>query len=181
MIRAKKDLKEFDYLYRKYFPKINNFVFHRVNNESDRHEIVSNVFFKAMKKISLFHYLDSCKCSFSSWLYRITVNEINQFYRDQKRSRKIIDTYVFNQVDGTEMGFSYQLVRNKLRNFESVIKPFFTIKNNNSVIGLSLFKQVMSVHGGIKQHIQRKCSGRFHFKILNLFILLYSANGITQH
>jgi len=114
VIRAKQDLSEFDYLYRKYFPMINNFAFHRVNNESDRREIVSNVFFKAMKKISLFQYLDSRRCSFSAWLYRIAVNEINQYYRNQKRGDKLVEIYQFNQVEGTEMGISYDLVKQKL-------------------------------------------------------------------
>ena len=108
VIRAKTDLKEFDYLYRKYFPKINNFVFHRVNYESDRHEIVSNVFFKAMNKLSLFRYLDSKKSSFSSWLYRIAVNEINQFYRNRKRSDKIVQMHKFNKVDGSDMNINFE-------------------------------------------------------------------------
>ena len=128
VIRAKNDLKEFDYLYRKYFPVMNNFVFHRVNSEADRQEIVSNVFFKAMKKLSLFRFLDSRKCSFSSWLYRIAVNEINQFYRNVKRSGKIVEMYKFNQVDGTEMGISYELVRSKLHDFKQEEQNLIALK-----------------------------------------------------
>jgi DNA-directed RNA polymerase specialized sigma24 family protein len=59
IIRAKKDLQEFDYLYRKYYPIMNNFIFHRVNDEAVRNEIVSNVFFKAMKRLSLPGYTES--------------------------------------------------------------------------------------------------------------------------
>ena len=118
VIRAKSDLKEFDYLYRKYFPKINNFVFHRVNYESDRHEIVSNVFYRAMKKLNMFRYFDSRKSSFSAWLYRIAVNEINQFYRNQKRSEKIVQMYEFNKVDGSDMGISFDLVKAKMAAFK---------------------------------------------------------------
>lgn len=128
VIRAKKDLKDFDYLYRKYFPKINNFVFHRVNNESDRHEIVSNVFFKAMKKLSLFRFIDSRKSSFSAWLYRIAVNEINQFYRNQKRERKIVEMHQFNQVDGTDMSFSFELVKAKMQQFKQEDQNLIALK-----------------------------------------------------
>jgi hypothetical protein len=34
ILRAKKDLSEFDSLYREYFPKINNFVYHRVEDKA---------------------------------------------------------------------------------------------------------------------------------------------------
>lgn len=88
--RAKKDIQAFDELYRIYYPKINNFVFHRTFNEDVRNEIVSNVFFKAMKNIYRFRFLDSTRCSFSSWLYRIAISEINQYYRDRKRELKLV-------------------------------------------------------------------------------------------
>jgi RNA polymerase sigma-70 factor (ECF subfamily) len=87
--KAKKDIQAFDELYRIYYPKINNFVFHRTYNEDVRNEIVSNVFYKAMKNIYRFRFMDSSRCSFSSWLYRIAVSEVNQYYRDRKRDWKL--------------------------------------------------------------------------------------------
>jgi len=128
VIQAKKDLKEFDYLYRKYFPKINNFVYHRVNNESDRHEIVSNVFFKAMKKLSLFRYLDSKNSSFSAWLYRIAVNEINQFYRNLKRGEKIVEMHEFNKVEGADMSINFELVQSKMKMFKQEDQNMIALK-----------------------------------------------------
>jgi len=156
VIRAKQDLKEFDYLYRKYFPIMNNFVFHRVNNEADRHEIVSNVFFKAMKKLALFRFMDSHKCSFSSWLYRIAVNEINQFYRNRKRSDKIVDMYKFNQVDGMEMSISYELVRTKLHDF----KP-----EDQNLIALKYFEKLSYKELG---EIYKKSEGAMKVKMHRL-------------
>jgi len=85
--KAKQDIQAFDELYRIYYPKINNFVFHRTFNEDIRNEIVSNVFFKAMKNLYRFRFLDAHHCSFSAWLYRIAVSEVNQYYRDRKRDR----------------------------------------------------------------------------------------------
>ncbi|MDO9576493.1 MAG: sigma-70 family RNA polymerase sigma factor [Candidatus Cloacimonadales bacterium] len=128
VIQAKKNLKEFDYLYRKYFPKINNFVYHRVNNESDRQEIVSNVFFKTMKKLSLFRYLDSKNSSFSAWLYRIAVNEINQFYRNQKRGERIVDMHEFNHVEGTDMSINFELVQSKMQMFKQEDQNLIALK-----------------------------------------------------
>ena len=99
MVRnAKKDLRYFDLLYRKYFPKINNFVYHRVQDDGIKNEIVSNVFFNAMKKISHFRYFESRKSSFSSWLYRIAVNEVNQYYRDRKKEKKMSEILRWNDL-----------------------------------------------------------------------------------
>ena len=96
--KAKSDIREFDYLYRKYYPKINNFIYHRVADDGERQEIVSNVFYKAMKNLSRFTLLDVHRSTFSSWLYRIAINEMNQYYRDKKRLQKIKDNVAWNYV-----------------------------------------------------------------------------------
>lgn len=128
IIKAKKDLQEFDYLYRKYYPIMNNFIFHRVNDEAVRNEIVSNVFFKAMKRLSLFRFLDSRKCSFSSWLYRIAVNEVNQFYRNVKRENKIRDSVKWNTVDGDDIQFNYEIVQRKIAAFKIDEQNLITLR-----------------------------------------------------
>ncbi len=128
IIKAKKDLQEFDYLYRKYYPIMNNFVFHRVNDEAVRNEIVSNVFFKAMKRLSLFRFLDSRKCSFSSWLYRIAVNEVNQFYRNVKREDRIRESVKWNTVDGDDIQFNYQVIQRKITSFKIDEQNLITLR-----------------------------------------------------
>lgn len=160
VIRAKTDLKEFDYLYRKYFPKINNFVYHRVENESERQEIVSNVFFKALKKISLFRFLDSPKSSFSAWLYRIAVNEINQFYRNLKRSEKIVEMHRFNQVEGTETGISYELVQAKMKMLK---------QEDQNLIALKYFEKLSYRELG---EIYKKSEGAMKVKMHRLLNIL---------
>ena len=128
IIKAKKDLQEFDYLYRKYYPIMNNFIFHRVNDEAVRNEIVSNVFFNAMKRLSLFRFLDSRKCSFSSWLYRIAVNEVNQFYRNVKREDRIRESVKWNTVDGDDIQFNYEIVQRKIAVFKIDEQNLITLR-----------------------------------------------------
>ena len=128
IIRAKKDLQEFDYLYRKYYPIMNNFIFHRVNDEAVRNEIVSNVFFKAMKRLSLFRFLDSRKCSFSSWLYRIAVNEVNQFYRNMKRENNIRESVKWNTVEGKDIQFNYDVIQRKIAAFKTDEQNLITLR-----------------------------------------------------
>ena len=107
---------------------MNNFIFHRVNDEAVRNEIVSNVFFKAMKHISLFRFLDSRKCSFSSWLYRIAVNEVNQFYRNVKRENKIRESVKWNTVDGDDIQFNYKVIQRKITSFKIDEQNLITLR-----------------------------------------------------
>ena len=89
ILKAKKDFTAFGEVYQRYYPKINNFVYHRVNDDAARNEIVSNIFFKAMKNLLKYRFVNEEKCSFSSWLFRIAVNETNQYFRNEKRNNVI--------------------------------------------------------------------------------------------
>ena len=133
--KAKKDLREFDSLYRKYFPRINNFVFHRVDDEALRADIVSNVFFKAMKKLTLFRFIDSRRCSFSSWLYRIAVNEVNQYYRDSRRNQMVLKEYRLNTVrdlrmgtDDCEVSLNYEVIRERMKTLSPEEQNLLTLR-----------------------------------------------------
>lgn len=119
VIKAKKDLGEFDHLYRKYFPRINNFVFHRVQDDAVRNEIVSNVFFKAMKNLTKFRFFTSRRSSFSAWLYRIALSEMNQYFRERKREQKIQQKLNWNQVQGEDFEIDYSNLKMKLTELSS--------------------------------------------------------------
>ena len=84
--RAKKDYQAFDYIYEKYMPQIFQYVMYRVYNREVAEDIVSVVFFKAMKNIHLFKWR---KIPFSAWLYRIAYNEICNHAKKEKKQEKI--------------------------------------------------------------------------------------------
>jgi len=86
ILKAAKDPSAFEYLYEKYFPAIYKFVIIRVNDRNNAEEIVSTVFFKALKHIGNFRWR---QIPFSAWLYRIAVSEIGNHYRGEKRSRTL--------------------------------------------------------------------------------------------
>lgn len=86
IMKAKKDAKAFDYLYEKYFQQIYNYVKMRVNNKDIAEDIVSTVFYKGLKKLHQFRWK---KIPLSSWLYRIAISEISNYFRARKRERKI--------------------------------------------------------------------------------------------
>ncbi len=84
--RSKTDPQCFEPLYVHYYPLILKFIYKRVEALDDCREITSIVFTKALANIK--KYKDQ-GFPFSSWLYRIAINEITQFYRDSKKMRAI--------------------------------------------------------------------------------------------
>jgi RNA polymerase sigma-70 factor (ECF subfamily) len=96
--KAKKDPKAFRSLYEKYYKQIFLFIHHRVGNRDQSADITSQVFLKAMMNIERYQFRG---LPFSSWLYRIAVNECNTFFRKNKRERFVVleDEHVGNMVD----------------------------------------------------------------------------------
>jgi RNA polymerase sigma-70 factor (ECF subfamily) len=84
--KAKSDPASFEPLYKKYYPPILKFIYKRVEDLDDCRELASNVFTKALINIGKYRHMGF---PFSSWLYRIAINEINQFYRDSNKLRAI--------------------------------------------------------------------------------------------
>ena len=84
--QAKNDLKQFEPLYNKYFEHVFRFIFQRICDAETAYDICAQVFYKAMTKI---HQYNHKGYAFSSWLYRISLNEITDFYRKNKKERNI--------------------------------------------------------------------------------------------
>lgn len=83
---AKSNPADFEPLYNKYYEPILRFVYKRVETKESAYDITSQVFLNAMLKLHQFKF-DGCP--FSSWLYRIAINEINQSYRKNKVQRTV--------------------------------------------------------------------------------------------
>lgn len=95
---AQKNPQSFEPLYKKYYERIVRFVYKRMENLDDTREITSNVFTKALSNIGKYKHRGH---PFSSWLYRIALNEIAQFYRNANKMRVVsIDTYGISRVAG---------------------------------------------------------------------------------
>ncbi|MBK7668389.1 MAG: hypothetical protein IPJ32_14255 [Sphingobacteriaceae bacterium] len=81
--QSKTDPQAFERLYIKYYEQILKFVYKRVESLDDTRDITSTVFIKALSNISKYKDMGF---PFSSWLYRIAINEINMFYRKTKKN-----------------------------------------------------------------------------------------------
>jgi RNA polymerase sigma-70 factor (ECF subfamily) len=85
--KAKSDPAEFRPIYERYYKRIFLFVLHRVGDKQQTADITSQIFLKALQKIHSFQFKGF---PFSSWLFRIAVNECNDFFRKTKRQRLVI-------------------------------------------------------------------------------------------
>jgi RNA polymerase sigma-70 factor, ECF subfamily len=85
--KARKDPAHFRSLYEKYFRPIFLFILHRVGDKELSADLTSQVFLKALQKLNQYQ---SRGFPFSSWLFRIAVNECNDFFRKTKRSRMVV-------------------------------------------------------------------------------------------
>lgn len=74
-------------LYERYFKRVFLFVYHRVGDKDVTGDITSQVFLKALQRIHQFQFRG---LPFSSWLFRIAVNECNDLFRRTRRERLVV-------------------------------------------------------------------------------------------
>jgi len=87
---AKKDPRQFRYLYDKYYKEIFQFIMRRTDDEHDTSDLTQQVFLKAMQHLKSYEYRG---IPFSAWLYRIAGNEVMQHFRDHAKVRTVcLDT-----------------------------------------------------------------------------------------
>ena len=76
--QAQKVPMAFAQLYDLYYPKIFGYALRRSANVEAAQDITSETFLKALGKLWQFRWRN---VSFSSWLYKIATNEVNQYFR----------------------------------------------------------------------------------------------------
>ncbi len=82
--RSQTDPEAFKPLYEKYFKNILLFVLRRVGEKEIARDLTQQVFLKALNKISKFELRG---LPFSAWLFRIAINECNDFFKKTKKER----------------------------------------------------------------------------------------------
>ncbi len=101
---AKKDHRYFGVLYERYFEQIYRFIFKRLGgNEEVSGDLVQQTFMKAMANIGKY---EDRGLPFSAWLYRIAQNEVNMFFRSEKKSYsvEITDRQLLNLLEESGEG-----------------------------------------------------------------------------
>jgi RNA polymerase sigma-70 factor (ECF subfamily) len=70
-------------IYHHYFPRVRAYVAYRVGHLQDTEDITSDVFVRVVEKIDTFDYRGAGL--FAAWLFRVTYNQIQQYYRGQSK------------------------------------------------------------------------------------------------
>lgn len=81
--KAQENIMAFGALYDKYFEQIYLFIYKRVQDEAVAGDITQEAMLKAMHNIIKY---EDRGVPFSAWLYRIASNEVNLFFRKQKKA-----------------------------------------------------------------------------------------------
>ena len=99
--KAKKNTAEFEILYNKYFDRIYIFIYHRTADKDLSGDLTQQVFLKALYNIKDYKFKG---LPFSAWLYRIALNEINQFFRKSKKTQtfSVDEKHFANVVESVE-------------------------------------------------------------------------------
>ena len=85
--KAKSDHRYFGVLYERYFEQMYRFIFKRVSgNEEVSGDLTQQLFMKAMANLPKY---EDRGLPFSAWLYRIAQNEVNMFFRSQKKKYSV--------------------------------------------------------------------------------------------
>ena len=83
---AKKNPRNFEVLYNRYYEQIFRYLYSRVDNKHLASDLTSQVFYKAMLNIDNYSFKG---VPFASWLYRIAFNEMNMYFRKDAKSRTV--------------------------------------------------------------------------------------------
>lgn len=79
---AQKNPARFSVIYDRFYKPVFVFVYKRIGDEEVTADITSQVFLKALLNLKKYEYRG---VPFSSWLFRIAVNEVNLHYRKSKK------------------------------------------------------------------------------------------------
>ena len=83
---AQTDPSAFRPIYEQYYESLFRFVYSRILDEHLTVDIVSQVFLKALQKLPNYAFKG---VPFSAWLYRIALNEISYYYRQNNKRRVV--------------------------------------------------------------------------------------------
>ncbi|MDX1629285.1 MAG: sigma-70 family RNA polymerase sigma factor, partial [Fulvivirga sp.] len=86
--KCKKNPEYFGPIYRKYHEQLFLFIFKRVDHLEVTADLTSRVFLKALKNIQKYKHQG---VPFSAWLYKIAINEINSFFRQQQKMVRTVN------------------------------------------------------------------------------------------
>ena len=119
---AQQKAASFKPLYDRYYKPIFLFVLYRVGDKDLCADITSQVFLKALQNLKRYQFRN---LPFSAWLYRIAINEINDYFRHQARQRFVSVDEVHAQALHSELmeDFSLDYFQDRLEDMLQQLEP----------------------------------------------------------
>lgn len=84
--QSKENPRAFEKVYNAYYKQILQFVYQRLDSKETAIDITQNTFLKALQNLPKYQFKG---LPFSSWLYRIALNELNDFFRKNATKRTV--------------------------------------------------------------------------------------------
>lgn len=133
---AKNDPRNFRPLYDRHYKEIFCFVLNKTNDADLAADLSSQVFLKALENINSFQYRG---LPFSAWLYRIAINECNQYFRKNAKLRHVVLDEYFVDILFVELEEDNTVQEVKLEKLKSAIQHLKP--DDMTVIELRFFDQ----------------------------------------
>jgi RNA polymerase sigma-70 factor (ECF subfamily) len=132
--QAQNNPADFAPLYDRYYKPIFVFIFKRIRQRELTADLTSQVFLKALVHIKRYEFRD---IPFSSWLFRIAMNEVNMNFRNIKKTFHVpvSEKEVKSIIDETQLEDTFQ-------NKQQVVEVLNTLDTNSSqLIELRFFDE----------------------------------------
>lgn len=132
--KAQNNPADFAPLYDRYHKPIFVFIFKRIRDQEVTADLTSQVFLKALVHIKRYEFRD---IPFSSWLFRIAMNEVNMYFRNIKKTFFITvsEKEVKGIIDEVHLEDSFQ-------NKQQIVEVLNKIDTNSSqLIELRFFDE----------------------------------------
>ena len=94
--RIKSNPHEFSELFKLYYKPIFGYIFRRTGNFDNTADIAADTFLKAFTHIKSYNYKG---ISIKVWLYRIATNEVNMYFRQQRKQNSVFRPLDFDNKE----------------------------------------------------------------------------------
>jgi len=183
---AKTNANAFAILYDFYYPKISNYILHRVGDIQVAQDITSVVFLKTWVSLPKFKWKGY---PFSAWLYRIANNEVNTYFRHSKKTplslEKLFEDCQFECPSSQDIEREYLEIEDKMSRHRDYLQVRYLILNlpikYQEILILRYFEKKslneISVITGKKMNTIKSLLSRGTLKLRSEFITLNKSNG----
>lgn len=130
--KAQGNPEEFAPLYETYHKPVLMFVFKRVEDFETASDLTSQIFIKAIQNINKY---ENRGFAFSSWLFRIAINEMNMHFRSSKSARVV-------SIDSLKAAELVSEINNTKEDLKILEKLLVNLKENElQIIEMRFFEE----------------------------------------